>query len=509
MFFKKRKNHYSENLNISIEHLRNGHLNFIPWIFCVFTENSNKHKIQAARVLNKVLKKFSFNDICKTDIQMRQTTSMEWGIDWKSYSIDRFITNKMSTEEKRAVIIFSSFNPNGYIRHQAVEKLCYYEHTLPYIVLRQNDWVSNVRESALLSLSKRLKVSTIEEIVTSLPFIEKLRRSERCMYSSVLSVFSQEVNIDSILEIGLNSKEIISRKFCISILDENISEEKQDLLQNHIKKEKDPFLRRQIFQLLLKSNIEHTKLIEQFLKDKNSCNRFLALQFANNSKLLSFQNIKDMLLDKNKNIRAFLRDIIKEIDPNFNFHGFYLDSIKQNPICSIYGLGEVGRIEDCNLIEKYLNGSNNSVIRAAMISLMRLNPEKYNTYITEMLLSESKGIVKTSTLLLKKYGNYDLNRILEISQTTNEYTKLKCMYLLFCSQKWKRLIYILSFIDSEYNSIHNLCTCEINKWISSYNHSYASATGQEKERIIELIYLKRNYINEKLQKKLLFFIDVK
>jgi hypothetical protein len=84
MLFKKKTNFYSSNLNDSIAQIRKGDIRYLPWIFCVFSENSDKHKLIAARTLNELINNCSVDDIYKIDKQMRDTASMEWSVNWRS-----------------------------------------------------------------------------------------------------------------------------------------------------------------------------------------------------------------------------------------------------------------------------------------------------------------------------------------------------------------------------------------------------------------------------------------
>lgn len=508
MFFHRKESFYSSNLNKYIENLHKGDLSYIPWIFCVFAENSSQHKLKSSQVLSEYLKTVSFDDVCSIDLQMRQTTSMEWNIDWKNLNIIGFTTKQMSEEEKRAVIIFSSFNPNGYIRQQAVEFLCTYEQTLPYIILRLNDWVKNVRESAKIALSERLKVATDEEIISALPFIEKLRRSERCDFSTVVCMLSHKLaNNQDILEKALKSRDIMTRRFCITLIS-HLPTINDQILQTHLKKEKDPFLRKLIFQLLLKANIDLAEVCEQLLRDKYPSNRLRALQYLYEHNVeLALQKSEHMIFDKNSNVRIFARNIIQELNADFDFRNVYFENLIENTACCIYGIGEIGTIEDCIFIERYLNDCNIMIIRASMISLMRLNAEKYISNMTEMLLSEYPGIVKTAAMLLKKYRNYDFKRVFEIYQTTvYKNTKIKCASILFLAPKWQCLIYTLLLIDTKHEKLHDLCYIQMCQWINSFNRSFQTATEEEKNMIQELIKVQKDYLNPQIQKQLLFLV---
>lgn len=510
MFFKGKQHYYSSNLERYISGLNRGDLSMISKIFCVFSENSPRHKLKAARALKGVLECLSYDDICRIDVQMRQTTSMEWSIDWRALNIKGFLTSQMSQEEKRAVAIFSSFNPNGYIRQKAVELLCSYELTIQYIMLRQIDWVHEVRQSALNSFLKKFEVATEQELLISLPFLEKLHRSKRCDCSVAFDLFYKELcehKNKRILAMGLNSKDVMTRKCCLRILFSS-PESNHQILENQIYKEKDPFLRKQIFMSLLKTNVDLVEISEKFLKDKYPANRIIALQYLYEfNKEVALQKVKSMLLDKNANVRALARNILREANCSINFSEFYLENLSKNTSCAILGLGEVGSTEDCITIEKYLNGSTISVVRASMISLMRLNANKYGNIILEKLLSEHIGIVKTAKLLIEKYKTYDFKRIFDIYQiTASENTKIKCAALLFLASKWQRLIYILIILSSEYESLQTLCHFEICKWIESFNRSYTVATEEQKEKIKELIELQKHRLGEKIKSQLLFLI---
>ncbi|WMJ22427.1 hypothetical protein RBG61_10575 [Paludicola sp. MB14-C6] len=506
MIFKKKLSFYSSNLDCYIKNLKEGDLGYLSFIFCVFSEDSDKHKLKAAQVLNEILNELSFDDLCRTDIRMRETTSMEWSINWRALNIKDFITKEMSENEKRAVLIFASFNPNGYIREQAIKALLAHKETLSFILLRCNDWVYQVRQSALLLLSKRLINASDGEIVNALPLMEKLRRSERCEYSSILSIVVSTFDSDkSLIEKGLNSNDVRARRFCISILG-NMPKVDGKCLLTHIRHEQDPFLRQMVFQLLLKTNVNLEELSKQFLKDKYPPNRILALQFLYDYKTdIAIDVSENMLMDKNAQVRALARSIISKSERIIDVRQLYIDNLSADAVVSLLGLGEVGIRDDCNLIETYLVNDCISIIRAAMSALMRLDSATFISHITEMLLSEHVGVVKTATLLLKNNKGYDFERIFQLQGTSsNENTKVKCATLLFLSSKWQSLIYSLTLLDSDYEKLEILCHAQINRWISSYNRSYAVSSENEKQRIKELLIEKKTFLTPEIENQLFF-----
>lgn len=506
--FHKKQSFFSSNLDSYIEDLYSGDLRALSKIFCIFAENTPIQKLKASQVLNESLILFSFDDICKIDIQMRQTTSIEWNIDWQTLKVENFITKEMSPEEQRAVLIFSSFNPNGYIREQALKLLVFYEETLPYITLRLNDWVYNIRQTALNMFSKRLVDATAEEIINTFPYIYKLEKGKRADNSIIFPLIQDKFYADKkLLEKGLASSNIRTRKISLFFLS-NSSLAKDNLLLEHIKKEKDPFLRRMIFQMLFKKGIDIKELSKYFLKDKQPSNRLLALQYLHDYDInIAFINAYHMLLDRNLQVRILSRKIIKTVDKTDNFHQFYLKNLSSNTAIAIYGLGEVGTKEDCYIIEPYLKNNKISIVRAAMISLMYLNSENYITLITEMLNSDYQNIVNTAFILLKKYKDYDYKKILSIHQKTDyENTKIKCALLLFHTSKWKALLYTLTIIGSSYEKLEAICQSQINRWLLSYNKSFQSLSKEDSEQIKILMNIKKAFLKTKVKEELIFLL---
>jgi HEAT repeat protein len=509
MFLHKKTDFYSSNLNAYIAQTSEGAPHNLPLIFCVFAENSDNHKVTAANFLCEFLNKLSFDDIYRIDKQMRQTTSMEWSINWKELNVESFVTKHMSEDEKRAVFVFASFHPNGYIREQAIYALGKYKDTLPFILLRCNDWVCQVRQAAFNVFTQILAYSSEEEIVHALPLMEKLRRSTRYGYDTILPVVVNLFRINGqLIKRGLNSTDFRARKFCISIIN-HLDKIDNDYLMDYIFHEKDPFLRKTVFQILLKTNADSTEILELskcFLKDKYPPNRILALQYLidNHSNDL-FDIAKHMLMDKNAQVRAFSRNLISLGDTKVDIRQIYLNHLYVNTSISIYGLGEVGSAEDCELIEKYLADDRVSVVRAAMTALMRLNTEKYLANITDMLAADKSGIVKTAAILLKLNREYDFEKVSEIlNNSSNENTKIKCATLLFLSGKWQSLIYTLMLLGSGCEKLENLCQTQISRWIFTYNRSYAVLSKNDKQTIIELLQEKAKYLKPEAKKQIMF-----
>jgi hypothetical protein len=510
MFWKKKQGWFGKQLDKNIKELADGDYSKAPWVFCVFSEEHTPSKLLASKALCDALDKLEFDVIIRIDEQMRQTTSMEWSIDWRKLKINNFLTSTMNTNERRAVIVFASFNPNGFIREQAVRLMAEYAGTLPYIIMRQNDWVVQVRQSAANAFNKRLNAPSAGEILAALPFAEKLKWSCRGSHGEYTRSFFNKLTSpehrEDLME-GLKSHNIRTRKICVQALLDSENPDFEQAFQR-LKFEKDPFLRKVIYEKLRLMKQDMTEYSYVFLRDRYPSNRILALQYLYDSKKNDMMKFaKQMLLDRSSMVREFARKIVQEHTCNFEFSKFYLEHIESHTVAAIFGLGEIGKKGDAEIIDKYLNDSRISVVRASIVALMRLDNERIQTKIIEMLGDSRIGVVKTSQQMIVKYGVMDYKRIQEIFQSTHfEYSKIKCAAILFAAPKWQSLIYMLESLSCEMESVQKMALQSINEWLFKFNKSFVKVTIQQQETINHLIASYDEYLPASMKRELLFVI---
>ena len=166
-----------------------GDVKSIPPVFCALAEGQAQTKRIAAKALNGILSTLQFDDVVRVDKQMRETSSMEWFINWRRVKIDDLLDDSMSANERRAIVIFASFNPNGFIREQAVKMLSDYYMSLHFIILRLNDWVTQVRLASAAAYKKRLVNLTAGELTAAMPYADKLRLCERDSHNENVRLF--------------------------------------------------------------------------------------------------------------------------------------------------------------------------------------------------------------------------------------------------------------------------------------------------------------------------------
>jgi len=504
----------NKELKNNIKELDEGDFSHIPWLFCVLPQEKS-HRNTIAKAFERALRKMSINDIVRIDEQMRQTTSMEWFINWREQKIEGFFTEKMSKEERCAIIVFASFNPNGFIREEAVRMLKDYDGALPYIILRQNDWVEQVHQAAASSFDKRINCPAIGEIIDSLPYIERLNFGKRNSHQEKIKIFFNRLNSPEHredLKKGLQSENVKTRRFCVNALFE-AGEEGILKIIKCLKMTKDPFLKAMIFRRLCLQKIDLKDIARIFVKDKFYVNRILALQYLNEEQTKDCKDIaRRLLLDRNFSVRELAREILPKYEKDFDMRAFYIEKLKSININivarAITGLGEAGEAEDTQYIVNYLKHSEEMIVRSAIVALMKLSRDKFIGILPEMLRDSRLGIVKTAQKLILKYDFTDYEKILEIFwEIPYEYTKIKCVQILFSATKWNRLIYMLKTLPCDVESVKNLSLKLISNWLFHINRSWVQVNEQQKERIYTLMKKTENQLPESMKRMLEFVLE--
>lgn len=500
---------FGKYLNNYIMDVEQGDYESIPWIYSIFGERSEIRKKSAAKALSEIITKLSFQDIVRLDEIMRKSLSIEWLYDWDQLSLENFFTSTMNEEERRAVCIFSSFHSNGFIREQAVIEMIKYGGTLPYLILRQNDWVMEVRKAADKGFQKRMKKLEPEEFFSSLPYAAKIKESK---YNNTIKKYFNELagpeHGQDLLK-GLESPQVKIRKVCIAALTEVSRPDKAQLLL-HLNREKEPYLRKIIFEKLtcMKLDLYDTALL--FLKDRYPPNRILALDYISQYKIGRIQKrkiVEEYMLDKNILVRAFARKINEQSRKKYNYASFYFKNLESHQTTAILGIGETSDKSYCVKIEKYLKDSSPAVISAAITALIKLDCEKYQKEAVELLASPVPMLVKTAFQSIKNYHINEEDRIEIIyNETPLEATRIKCAYLLFRGSKWKRIIFMLKALSAEEKKIRDIALQGIPKWVYHFNKSFVLPTTTQKEDIIELVKLQKDVLSDSIIKEIMFVL---
>ncbi|MBE6754018.1 MAG: hypothetical protein E7559_06700 [Ruminococcaceae bacterium] len=467
-----------------------------------------RNKLKAAESLYSIFAELSPDTIGRLDCYVR-----EWHRLYmyrhrclNGFCLDSYLDDMMSDKERLGVLIAASFDPSGHIRQEAVERLAAFGEAVPYIALRTNDWVNNVRRSAVSALIRAMESATDNQLLRSLPMFHKLSRCGRGSFDETLALLQNEIaKRAGFIEKAMRSGYTNARRFCVTHL---LTPDYIDTIFEIYSREREPFIRLLYADIML----EHTpdRAVNTLLQDKcpriavNTLN-YLYERFPSEA----LAKAKTLIFARNGGLRSLAQFIVRNMEPNTDLRACYLDGLSRTGsdlVGSIFGLGEHGSAADCALLEPYLGSRQPAVVKAAMCALMALDSRKYSDVITEQLLSPMQGATKTAAQLLRKYHCCDYERILEIYRSSDSaITQRRCAALLLTAPKWQGLLYTLTIMDDEDEELRNICHCSISSWAANFNKSYTKPTAAQAAQI-EALLKNARHLPEKVKKEILFLL---
>lgn len=498
-FFNKKSyypadNYSKEYIEEVLNYTQVSLLTKIPAIFELLLTSSPELKMRAAQVLYKYVSPLNILELSRLDSLFREHTSLHWSYDWKKENPESLFIPNMSEEEKTVILGLCSFHPNGYFREKALHKLAQQNtgKELPYLLLRYNDWVQEIRRPAEQYVESRLTEQHLKEIVKCLPYIINNENSNA--FKKAVQLLTEKQSFPY-LDKGTDSKVRSIRLACYQMMMFLNVINKESLIK-YYSKEKEPSLRLFIFNEWTRDLTvdDFTSYYPLLKRDKSPTIRLKVLENVNFYFLSeSFKQLEAALLDKSRAMRVYARFLITKHDTSYDFAKYYSQMITAHKSAhkAILGLGEVGRKEHVELIAPYLKHHNVAIVKAAIRALAMLDGETYKSSFADLLNCKHRGISKAATKAIATLNYEDMKESLYTlyEDTIYDHTKNNTALLLSSLPKWQAIIYIIKFsVNAEDDEISRLGKRKLERWTAHYNRSFVLPTKQQIESIKTLLF---------------------
>lgn len=495
-----------------LNQIDNNNINVIPDCFWILLSDNSRIKERIVQSLTNLVNSLTGSQLVQLDSIFRERTSLDWTYDWSRENPERFLNSEMCVQEKVVILGLASFHPNGYFREKAINTLSSLETglELPFLFIRLNDWVEEVRLATKKAIIKRINSENAKEIVNCLPLIFHLKQCKRDNHDQIIKMVlsclaSPEAKNEVINGFGHHDPKV--RSLCFEIAFEAGFIDKKTIdkktIIRYLMKEPLSYIRSRTFQKIQASiNYEEFQEIKQWLlNEKSSSLKVLGLEmFYKFAPSECIEELENAVLDESLQVRETARFLLRKLN-QFDFPSFYRSSILKSEKLygAIMGLGEVGGASDVILIERFLDADKPQLVRATMRSLAKLDFAKYKGHFISLLLDLRPGISKEAKkLLIKNITKSDAEIIHQTYLESNQlHIKKNCAVLLCSIGKWDSLGYILEFCASSNDKIKQIGNLELTKWIMGYNRSFTSPNKEQLAFINQAINKFGNSLQER------------
>lgn len=474
----------------------------------------------AATAVHQLLLATPVKELAWLDCALRQRSpySGDHFYEWHLLSPGQLGMFERFGDASVSLLGMASFHQNGYVREAAIKRLDLITSgaELPFLILRLNDWVSNVRDAAYEAIRTRLKPEYCRSFIANLALVSRLEEAGRNDHKSLI----QAIN------------ELLQSAECRNALLESMKSE-------------DRFIRRASFRLALNSTKSALpEIVRQALNDQDTVIRLWAAQTVSSAfegatldhflelmkrdRLMPVRRealrinvkrgspgllteLRSALLDPHASMREEARYHLRKID-SMDVAAFYRQHVLGGEGLTLYaaisGLGETGASADDHLIVPYTSHPASRIRRAAIRTLAKLNTGAHIDLFIEALKDQVPYISRQAlNALADKASAVDGERVWELFQSAvHPHVKRSALSLIEKLSKWESIYYLVRAIRDSDEAIAGMSLFAIQRWLARFNRSFSLPSIEQLTMLRNALEEGANLLDEKTQEQLRFSI---
>lgn len=431
----------------------------------------------------------------------------------RNINVSRIHLKHLTDGQYDATMKLGTFSSNGYYRQECMERLRDMEGSLPFLILRMNDWVTQIREKAYELSQKRLKKCGLYELFQAFPSLEKVKNARRRDGAYICSLESQagmlikqkfqtqqdeaiaripryEIQIKNAIYRFINSNQVLKREQMERLLQSERTGYGQTLL---------------ILGIFRHYGYDPSRA-KIYLHSRSAFVRYHTLVCRYEQEHAAWDGLDAMLLDPSRRIRDYAAYILDKCT-DMDIIAFYRKELDRNVsrivLCCI---GEHGTKADLEVIKPYLEDGCESICKAALAAYGKLAQTDGEEIYWKFLFHPRQVLARQAYRCIRKYGiSYGAPRLYEAYlQNRSGFLADYLLELLLGEPFWARLPYLLMLnCDRELTENHRQAI--VSGMIPFY--MYGSVTKQQAETIRSLLAQNGERIPAPTCKRILFDLE--
>lgn len=326
-----------------------------------------------------------------------------------------------------------SFHPNGHIREAAVRFLSAESSitlALPFLLLRLNDWVAQVREAALIGVRFLMAPQMLTRWTPLLSLIQVLRARTRIdhseLFDQLIQLYLAPASEPVLLAAMTSDDHRIARTATELAL--RLGEDRRPVFIDAGLQSDDPEVRR-----TAADAVRHwrgcpdreDKLQAMFADRYMPVRRLALLARIDEPGDKRRESLIASLLDSQRSMRQLAQYYLsyEEADsPRLDVRTFYLNGLgtltKRVLRAAILGVGEKGTAADSESLKRFVNGTTASIAAAAVESVATLAAKENLEFFESLMVDRRPAVIRIAAMqLIKAYQGYSVERLRAVVQS--------------------------------------------------------------------------------------------
>jgi HEAT repeat protein len=474
-----------------------GELAVIPDLLPILIIGDRKSILASANAIHRLLQQLKPADFARFDEFVRQGYS-EWRVrrePWYTMKPKDLGHLARMDETSVSLLGIASCHTNGYVREAAVRELGKMQTgaELPFLFVRANDWVPQVRSVTRDLLLKRIQPDHINHLIAWLPLALRLAKMSRDDHSTVVEAVRALLSSPGAREAlheQFESKDLFVRRFCFELAMNSNESDCLSVLKRAFG-QSDPEIRKAAIhrlRVMMPSDASKLILLQAINNNCAVVRREALVIFGENYPDEAAQQFQSALLDTNLVVREGAQYYFQK-KSNLDLRAFYSGALQNSNLpqlcAAVAGLGETGLPKDSQLLERFLRDRSSRVRAMAFHAIGKLN---FDPYFEEFVLAledaSSKVTGEALRALCKKPNLVGGQRLWEIyDRCSHPHGKRRALFLLARINKWDSIGFLVQSLTNQDDSFVDLSQKYISRWFARYNRSFVTPTAEQISRL--------------------------
>lgn len=457
--------------------------------------------VRMGKIAHHYLSDMSILRLIKLGEQFSSYTSLLWSINWRDVDVKSMSQYFDHIEDYKSLLIMGCFHPSGYFREKCIRLLTHHPYTLSLVMLRMNDWVEEIQNTAYQLTYNQLSKCSLNELIDVSYVLMKVRNSQRrsqmnwChiekLYKDRLKETIKTFDIHHFMKQDIHNR----KAFYLLMNEENLFS--SDMLEQLLHYEKDTFCLLLVIRNMLKG-LDDLEKISFLMKHRSFYIRKEAYIRYYEIMQDAWDGIENGLLDRSYSIRDYICFVINK-HKQFDILGFYLNHLDCPE--GLLGIGECGNHKQVELLLPYLESDDEKMVKAAIQSISRLLTYHGSDIYWQFLLDERISVSKVAYLtIIKNKVHYGADFIYEHYLSSSlEHHQRYLLSLLLEEDSWERLPYLLKLYEYPEAKMQNRIQVKVNQ-----RNPYKKVSYALKEKIMCELNCKDNAIDDDIKESIIF-----
>lgn len=405
-------------------------------------------------------------------------------------------------------LVALSTSSDGFKREDAVRRLGTLGDTraIPYLVVRANDWVPQVRAAAFDALVRMLKSGNGNAFVASLPQILHLQSCSRGDHTALLEAIHEfllrEQNRDVLLA-GMESPDSRVVRIVIRLMVDQQLMEPAELVTKGLA-QSDVLVRSIVVNVLQRlTHDEFERLAHEALRDTYMpVRREVFQQLLRRLPKQGLVAARNFLFDRSASIREIaVQHLLSVGEP---VDEIYADALRKDPgraavvKCALWGWALMNKVTRAEQVRQFLVSPIPAVRRAALSSIGRLLRIEAGPYLKNALADSSPAVCNEAARLIRTIGVAPgIETLMSIATSSGlTHVAYACCRVARDSNKWDWLRFVLGVYGSSACEISSEAfSREIDAWEWQFNRRHAQPTPHQLEEVVKMFVASRDRLS--------------